>query len=157
MKYLILLLLPVLSFAQSYEDYYDYLRYEEGLEWNVYIDSTGNYSIGIGHKILPDENYDGYTLDKSEIHALFKKDLEIAIDGTKRLIRNFDKQSADVKIALVSMCYNLGETGFSKFIKFRKAIELFQYDEAIRQITNSKWARQVPNRAKRVIKILNEN
>ena len=154
MKYIILFLLPILSFAQSYEDYKRHLIAEEGCYNAAYYDSTGNKTIGIGHKVLAGEQL--VYISDGEIDAIFQKDLKNAINGVERLVPNFDKQPKNIKIVLVSICFNVGHNGFYKFKKFREAIVKKDYKIAADEIENSLWARQVPKRAKRVIKILNK-
>jgi len=156
-KFSLFLALPLFALGQSTDDFRNYIRDEEGFRNRVYLDSNLNKTVGIGHKLTSEENWNGVVFSYEVINTIFAKDLKIAIDGTKKLIRNYDKQPANVKVALVSMTFNVGVGGFEKFVKFRRAIELFQYDEAIVQINNSKWAGQVPNRAERVIKILKKN
>jgi len=149
---LIFLLLCGIVQAQSYEKCKAYLIQEEG-KYNIsYFDSMGNRTIGIGHKILPNERL--LSVDEEKIDELFRMDLLKAVDAARASVPNYDQHSEDVKIAIVSMTFNLGHAGFFKFKEFRKALIRKDYSRAIKEIDNSKWATQVPNRAKRVIKVL---
>ena len=51
------------------------------------------------------------------------------------------------------MCYNLGITRLLKFEKMLAAIEVNDPDEAYAQALDSKWARQVGQRAQRIADI----
>jgi lysozyme len=150
-KILLFLLASSFVSAQSYEEYKAHFVFEEGKRNYAYADAGGK-SIGIGHFIQPHEDID--YLNDEQIDAYFRVDLRNAINNAKSLIPNFDKHDKEVKIILVSMAFNLGYNGFYKFLKFRKAINNMDYDLAIVELSNSKWAKQVPNRAKRAISVL---
>lgn len=152
MRNLILFLIPVLSFAQSYEDYKSFLIKEEGNYNAVYFDKMGNKTIGIGHKVLPGEKL--VYISDDEIDTLFQKDFNSALESAKKLVPNFDKHNPKVKIAIVSMVYNLGHGGFFKFKNFRAALARMDYNAAAGEISNSLWAKQLPKRSERIINIL---
>lgn len=48
---------------------------------------------------------------------------------------------------ITNMCYNLGIEGFKKFKKTIKAIEERDFEEAAKEMLDSKWAKQVGDRA----------
>ena len=52
------------------------------------------------------------------------------------------------------MRFNLGETRFAKFIKFKEAILNFDFNGAASEIKNSRYYYQVGNRAKKHIDTL---
>ena len=54
------------------------------------------------------------------------------------------------------MCYQLGVTGVSKFKKTLAYLENFEYRMASKEMLDSRWARQTPNRAKRLSDIIGE-
>jgi len=54
----------------------------------------------------------------------------------------------------VDMVFNMGISRFSKFKKMLAAYEVDNYLEASRQMLDSKWARQVKGRAKRLAKMM---
>lgn len=57
---------------------------------------------------------------------------------------------------LISMTYQLGITGISKFKKMWAAIESNNFDEASRQMLDSLWAKQTKNRALRHAKTMKD-
>lgn len=152
-KILLLLFASSLASAQTYEEYKAHFILEEGVRNSVYVDSLGYKTIGIGHKLLPHELDISY-LNDDGVDNFFRIDLQKAISDARSLVPNFDKHNAEVKILLVSMAFNLGHSGFSKFVKFRKAIGNNNYDVAAAELLDSKWARQVPNRARRAVFVL---
>ena len=52
------------------------------------------------------------------------------------------------------MCYQLGLGGFSKFKKTISYLEKENYLEASKEMLDSKWAKQTPNRAKKLSEIV---
>ena len=49
------------------------------------------------------------------------------------------------------MMFNMGRPRLSRFHKMKKAVDSSDWTEAANQMLDSKWARQVPNRANRLI------
>jgi GH24 family phage-related lysozyme (muramidase) len=55
---------------------------------------------------------------------------------------------------LCDLCFNLGIKGLTKFKKFLQAVDDSDYEEAALELKKSKYFTQVPNRAKRNIKLV---
>ena len=81
-------------------------------------------------------------------------DIEIAIRDIKRNIHYFDDLSEEVQEVLVNMCFNLGVTRLMKFKKMFEAIEESDWSRAADEALDSKWARQVGNRAEELAGVL---
>ena len=62
----------------------------------------------------------------------------------------------DGRDVIYEMCYQLGVTGVSKFKKTLAYIENSEYKMASKEMLDSKWARQTPNRAKRLSDIIKD-
>lgn len=60
----------------------------------------------------------------------------------------------DVRDVLVEMAYQLGVSGLLKFKKTLKLITDRKYMEASVEMLDSLWARQTPNRAKKLSKVV---
>jgi lysozyme len=56
--------------------------------------------------------------------------------------------------ALANMCFQLGRVRFCQFTKMLDAIRKHDFQEAGREARDSLWYRQVPERAERVVKML---
>lgn len=138
--------------AQTKQEYQEYIQLEEGKRNYVYRDIFGNKTIGIGHKLKNGENF--HYIDDNVVNSLFAVDFEIAKSDAQKLISNFNEHPKEIKITIVSMTYNLGYNRFFGFKKFRAAIEMKDYNAAAFEILNSKWAKQLPQRAHRTVKIL---
>ena len=57
---------------------------------------------------------------------------------------------------LCNMMYNLGYTRLSKFSKLKAAVNKGDWEKASIEMTDSKWYRQVPNRAERLVQRMKE-
>ena len=64
--------------------------------------------------------------------------------------------NARVLSILTEMVFQLGKNGVRKFKKMLRAITIKDYQEASVQMIDSKWARQTPERAKRLAKMMAE-
>lgn len=132
-----------------------HFEFEEGLRLNRYLDTTNNWTIGIGHKMTADELKNNITfITREQAYSLLERDLDIAKENAKKIFPQYDTYPENVKLALLDMAFNLGYSGLSKFITTIGLIKDRKFEEASVQAMKSLWARQVPNRAKRVCKLL---
>ncbi|MBE5203421.1 lysozyme [Pectobacterium quasiaquaticum] len=77
----------------------------EGLKLTKYRDTAGKWTIGYGHLILPNENFDnGITLQEAD--SLLQQDLKTAETGVQHYV-NVDLNDNQFG-ALTSFTYNLG-------------------------------------------------
>lgn len=84
------------------------LKHREGFSATPYSDHKG-YSIGYGHLILPNEQFDH--IDTAQADILFNQDVLWAVDTVVKNITAFVSQNAFD--ALVSFCYNVGAHAFA--------------------------------------------
>lgn len=117
------------------------LKHDEGFRGNPYTDTEGYLTIGYGTK-LP--------LSRKEAEVLLKMRLDETIeDVNSRLSHlNIRKEAWDI---LYNMAYQLGVGGLLKFKKMLKALEKQDYETAAKEGLDSLWARQTPNRARRLM------
>lgn len=127
---------------------------DEGCKYHIYKDTEGKLTCGIGHLITIEDAEFGLP-EKTPVSAwrvieFFDIDLDSAIKKCQSIFPEFDSMEHELQEILVNMAFNLGNRlkGFKKMIK---AIEEKNYSEAAKQMKNSKWFKQVPNRAARLI------
>jgi lysozyme len=77
--------------------------------------------------------------------------LDIAISECKALYDQWDDFPGEVQEILVNMMFNLGRTRLSKFKNMRKAIDNEDWSTAAVEGRDSRWYRQVGNRAERLM------
>lgn len=113
----------------------------EGFVKRPYEDTLGNISIGVGR------NLDGMGLTDEEVMFLLNNDIARC---DVELLNNFEWY-ADLsrcrQDAMINMCFNLGITKLKKFYKALSAMKEGNYELAADEFLDSKWARQVGNRA----------
>lgn len=102
---------------------------------------NGDITIGVGR------NLDALGLSEEEVLYLLENDINRC---DKELLHNF-KWYPDLcrarQDAMINLCFNLG---ISKLLGFKKALGAMgrgDYDKAADEFLDSKWARQVGNRA----------
>jgi GH24 family phage-related lysozyme (muramidase) len=124
---------------------------DEGYREESYLDTTGHWTIGIGHMLGKSPKFKGLVWPDTQILTTFIRDVNMAIYYTRKYIVVFDQLSPPRKRAMVNMMFNLGPNKFGKFVNTIAAVNKFDYHEAYIEMLDSKWAREdVPNRAKRV-------
>jgi lysozyme len=119
----------------------------EGFRQKPYLCTAGKLTIGYGR------NLDDNGLTQAESLALLLNDLA----ECEKDLQSFpwwDGLSAARKHALLDMRYNLGPTRFRGFKKMLKALDAGNFAEAAAQMRDSKWARQVPQRAETLAKMV---
>jgi lysozyme len=79
-----------------------------------------------------------------------------AIDTARSVVPSFDQLNPDRQMALADMAGNLGGPRLSKFKNMLRAIEAGNWKVAAEEAKNSKWYHQVPNRADRNIRLMQE-
>jgi lysozyme len=129
----------------------------EGVRRTAYKDTLGNWTIAIGHLIkLPDEEY---LLDKKltdlEIDQIFTTDLNQAIDDAKKFI-DADSIPEEAFEVVVDMAFNLGLPKLMKFKNFQQALREKDFVKASEEMLDSRWAKQLPNRSKRLSEIMRD-
>lgn len=123
------------------------LEDEEGFISYAYKDSRGYLTIGIGRLIDKEK---GGGISKDEAYLLLANDIDEKYKELCKALPWVLDQPDNVQRALTDMSFNLGVNGLLGFKRTLKLIQDGKYEEAAANAMLSKWATQVPNRAKRV-------
>ena len=133
----------------------DTLKIDEGCVNSVYLDHLNLATVGIGHLVTEwDEEYGkpvGTPVSEERVNELFDKDVQVTIEECEQLFGNFNDLPEEVQQILANMMFNLGRPRLSKFRRLCKAVAERDWQEAAVQMEDSKWHKQVPNRANRLI------
>jgi len=125
------------------------IKKEEGYRSSVYLDTLDKPTIGYGFLI------DTLELQEDICELILMRKLEKLIKNIKFNFKWFDDMPDKVQDVIISMCYQLGVSGVSKFKKTVQLIKNKQWDRASVEMLDSKWAReQTPQRAKRLSEIV---
>ena len=132
---------------------------DEAEELNVYRDSRGHWTIGIGHFVDRKEVEHPRILriTAAESRAFLEYDIDQA---TKRVLFLFTplvfEQLSDARQrVLVNMSFNLGGR-LSGFVKFISAVKKGNWVQAGLEMEDSDWWKQVKDRAPRLRKMMEE-
>lgn len=140
----------------------DRIAQEEGFSAKPYKCPAGKQTIGFGHNLdaaplIPDVaanlRVNGYVTPAGARRQL-EHDIKGAVKVAQRLFVGFDDLPMEKQEALIDMAFNLGEGTLSRFARLRNAIAIKDFEEAAREIKNSKYFEQVPNRAQRNIDLI---
>jgi len=152
-KLLLFCCLVSATFGQCNTTCFDFLVRFEGYKTTPYR-LNGVWHVGIGHKFVVGEPIREYT--DEEVLALFVSDVERAKRAAQRKIQSFYSHPEKIRLVLISLAYNVGDKGFEKFVKFRAAMERGDYAMAAKELENSLWFNQLPERARHHIAVIKE-
>ena len=119
------------------------IKSEEGCELLPYKCEENYLTIGFGR------NIETNGIRQSEADFMLENDIETVFFDLDRNIPMWKFEPMNIKIVLCDMCYNLGIKKLLGFKLLLEAIDEADYETASREILDSKYANQVPNRAKR--------
>ena len=138
------------------EAVYEQLKIDEGVVNEIYLDHLGYPTFGVGHLVLesdPEHGQDvGTPVSEERVRACFEKDLDTSISECGALYgEQFNDWPDEVQQIIVNMMFNMGRTRLSGFKNFRKALEDKNWSRAAEEGRDSRWYRQVTNRAERLM------
>ena len=134
----------------------------EGLRLQVYKDTLGIATIGIGRNledrgITPEElewmdipNMDTiyqYGISEADAMYLAQNDVQIVEEELLRSHPCVENLDAVRQLVLVDMAFNMGVPRLGKFKKMWAAIHENNFDEAAKEMLDSRWANQVKSRS----------
>ena len=120
------------------------LRRDEGVRYVPYLDSKQIPTIGIGHKILPTENFSwAVPISDGQVNLMFKADMLGKIAGLETVPWFVDLDECR-QGALCNMAFNLGVVGLLKFVHMCAAIANKDWVTAHNEALNSEWAQDPP-------------
>lgn len=149
---------------------YKMLKLDEGEKLKLYRDSRGLWTIGIGHLVSLNvsntfeqasailDNILGRPtkgcITNKESEFLFLADVR----GAQKDALSFGLQLEEFRhLALTNMCFQLGRSRLLGFKKALAAMKAKDWKTVEKELIDSNWYRQTPNRAKRVISVMVNN
>ena len=143
----------------------DKLIEHEGMVLNVYKDTLGIDTIGIGRN-LKDRGISKEELDYMDIpnmdviyqhgiteadaRFLAMNDIKIVEDELCRVHTCVEERDGVRQLILMDMAFNMGVPRLCKFKKMWNAIENHNFEAASYEMMDSRWARQVGRRASKL-------
>jgi lysozyme len=138
------------------EAVFEQLKVDEGVKYEVYLDHLDLPTFGVGHLITDaDPEFEapvGTSVSEERVWQAFEHDLDTAIGECHRLYGSgFEEFPAEVQEVVVNMMFNMGRPRLSGFKKFNAALEAGDWKTAAVEGRDSRWYRQVTNRAERLM------
>ena len=118
----------------------DLIKKHEGLRLKVYDDSEGIATIGVGR------NLEAVGITESMAMEMLAEDMESVFTDLSRY-QWYNGLNEARQAVVENMMFNLGSARFSGFKKTLKYISDGDFLAASKEMLDSKWARQVGNRA----------
>ena len=130
------------------------IKRHEGEVLEIYEDSLGFKTLGIGHLCKPeDPEYKwevGTKVSQEVVDMYYEDDFNkhlaeaVHIFGTEEAFYNLPE---NIQHVLVNMCFNLGGTRLSKFKNMLGACRAHDWDKMAAEMENSRWYSQVGRRS----------
>lgn len=135
----------------------DLIRHE-GYIREIYLDSEGYETFGVGHLVTElDMEHSwpiGSPITDERILAVFDEDFLDALEDAESLVDGLYNHPDSVIRVLVNMAFNLGRTRLRNFKKMLAAVEAKDYKTAADEMEDSKWYRQVKRRGVELVNIM---
>lgn len=130
------------------KDIIEQLKIHEGYKPTVYKCTEGVDTIGIGFAIKD------LHLSEEVCDLILKEKLEVLEERFENKFDWFSTSPVEVRNVMLNMAYQLGFRGFCKFKKTLGYLEACDWDNASKEMLDSKWAKQTPNRANELSEII---
>tara|TARA_R100000908_G_scaffold19598_1_gene7592 strand:+ start:81 stop:521 length:441 start_codon:yes stop_codon:yes gene_type:complete len=133
---------------------------DEGCKYEIYLDHLGLPTFGIGHLVTEsDEEYNrpvGTFITTDRVAECFNKDVGTVLEDCERLYPDFDSLPEEVQLIIANMMFNMGYPRLSKFKGMKAGVDARDWQQAADEMVDSKWYRQVTNRAERLVQRMRE-
>ena len=131
------------------------IKRHEGEVLEIYEDSLGYKTLGIGHLCQPeDPEYKwevGTKVSQEVVDMYYESDFDKHYKEAIHVFGNeedFEKLPEVIQRVLVNMCFNLGGSRLSKFRNMLKACRNHDWKEMAVQMEDSRWFNQVGGRSR---------
>lgn len=125
----------------------EFLESREGKRYEVYLDSVGKPTVGIGHLVLKEDKLKvGDRVTEEQIAIWFDKDIKKALNKAIVQCQELNIHDEETVNIFTSANFQLGDFK-SVFSSSFDLIKNKRYSKAILNIATSKWMQQSPIRA----------
>ena len=131
------------------------IEYDEGNVKMVYLDHLGLPTFGIGHLIRESDPEHGWKVgtevSDDRCVAAFNEDIETVVSDCHKLYPDFEDLPEEVKRIIANMMFNMGYGRLSKFKGMKAGVDAKDWNKAADEMVDSRWYKQVTNRAQRLV------
>ena len=129
---------------------------DEGEVHEIYLDHLGLPTFGIGHLVRDDDPEHGWevgtAVSNDRCVEAFNEDIKTVVSDCYKLYPDFDDLPEEAKRIIANMMFNMGRPRLSKFKGMKRGVDARDWNAAADEMVDSRWYRQVTNRAERVVK-----
>jgi lysozyme len=111
----------------------------------------GYWTLGIGRNIDPEN---GIGLSDEEVDFLLLNDINRVVKELEGQFNWFSSLNEARRDAMIDMCFNLGLPRLKGFVKALAAMQDKNYEVAYVEFMDSRWSRQVGQRANRLCNMI---
>ena len=131
------------------------LEIDEGVKYVIYLDHLGLPTFGIGHLVTKTDPESGQAvgtpISKERVAECFDMDVQSVINDCNKLYEDFENLPEEVQQIIANMMFNMGYTRLSKFKGMKRGVDSKDWNQAADEMVDSRWYRQVTNRANRLV------
>ena len=131
------------------------LEVDEGVKYEIYNDHLGYPTFGIGHLVRDSDPEAGAALgtpiSEDRVIEAFESDIETVLSDCETLYPNFDSLPEEAQLIIANMMFNLGYPRLSKFKGMKRGVDSEDWNAAADEMVDSRWYKQVTNRANRLV------
>lgn len=137
----------------------DQLRQEieadEGCKYEIYKDHLGYLTFGIGHLIKESDpehgQEEGTAVSEERVAKAFQEDIDQVLADCDKLYDDYEELPEEVRLIIANMMFNLGYPRLSAFKGMKAGVDARDWNKAADEMVDSRWYKQVPNRAERLV------
>lgn len=122
----------------------------EGLRLKPYKDTVGKLTIGVGR------NLDDVGISEAEAMFLLESDIASVKAELDKACPWWSELSENRQLVLADMCFNLGIVRLKGFRNALQAMREGRWNDAAKEMLDSRWASQVGPRATRLADMMKE-
>ena len=131
------------------------LEIDEGVKHEIYLDHLGYPTFGIGHLVLDTDPEHGQpvgtAVSNDRVIEAFESDLVGVMSDCERLYSDFGDLPEEAQQVIANMMFNMGRPRLSKFKGMKRGVDDRDWNVAADEMVDSRWYRQVTNRADRLV------
>ena len=132
------------------------IKRHEGEVLEIYEDSLGYLTFGVGHLVKDDDPEHGQPVgtpvSQERVDEVYEHDFEKHVEETIHVFESkggedFYSLPEDIQHVLINMTFNLGGTRFSKFNNMWKGVIENDWEKVAVEMEDSRWFKQVGRRS----------
>lgn len=128
---------------------------DEGCKYEIYKDHLGYLTFGIGHLVKESDpehgQEEGTAVSEERVAKAFQEDIDQVLADCDKLYDDYEELPEEVRLIIANMMFNLGYPRLSAFKGMKAGVDARDWNKAADEMVDSRWYKQVPNRAERLV------